>query len=147
LSRWLLYSAFLGRCSCGRTSPLLPDITLLSIRAYDCTSDRMVVFFIGLMLLCFTISTTPTRAFVTATTIVLVSLVVWCIRTAWESTEDEDLWRNSLVVLRRTRDDLFRSVKQFGLDTFRSFPPHRVPPAESIRSAHFMVERQSAFGV
>ena len=40
--------------------------------------------------------------------VLVVSLIVWCIRTAWQSTEGEDLWRDSLVVLRRTRDNLFK---------------------------------------
>jgi hypothetical protein len=109
--------------------------------------DRMVLSFIGLLLFCFTISNTPTRAFVAVMSVVAAFLIVWCIQTAWESTEDEYLWRNSLLVLKRTRDDLFRSVKQFGLDTFRSSPTRRVSPAGSVRSIHLTGERQSEVGV
>ncbi|KAH9962948.1 hypothetical protein BC827DRAFT_1375672, partial [Russula dissimulans] len=94
----------------------------------------MVLFFIALLLFSFTISNAPTRVFVTVVSVVTASLIGWCIRTAWETTEDEDLWRHSLAVLKRTRDDLFRNVKEFGLDTFRSFPSRRVLPAESVRS-------------
>jgi len=68
----------------------------------------MVTFFIALLLLCFTISNRATRISVLIMSVLVVSLIVWCIRTAWQSTEGEDLWRDSLVVLRRTRDNLFK---------------------------------------
>jgi uncharacterized membrane protein YccC len=73
----------------------------------------MVIFFIALLLLCFNISNVPTRVFVTISSVLLATLIGWCIRTAWESTEDEDVWQNSLVVFRRTRGALFERVKGF----------------------------------
>ena len=75
--------------------------------------DRMVIFFIALLLYCFSISNTSTRTFVAISSVILATLIGWCIRTAWESTEDEDIWQNSLVVFRRARSVLFEHVKGF----------------------------------
>lgn len=45
--------------------------------------------------------------------VLMVTLIGWGIRTAWESNEDEDeVWEKSLVVLRRTRSALFDRVKE-----------------------------------
>ena len=52
----------------------------------------------------------------------VATLIIWCIRTAWESTEGEDVWRDSLIVLRRTRSSVFKSVKNFN-----PFRTRRVP--------------------
>ena len=84
--------------------------------------DRMVIFFIGLLLFCFSISNPLTRIFVAISSVILAALIGWCIRTAWESTEDEDLWRDSLVVLRRTRGVLFERVKKFNPFLTRQVP-------------------------
>jgi hypothetical protein len=73
----------------------------------------MVIFFIALLLFCFSISNASTRTFVAISSVILGTLIGWCIRTAWESTEDEDVWQNSLVVFRRTRGVLFERVKGF----------------------------------
>ena len=48
--------------------------------------------------------------------VIVFTLIGWCILNAWESNEDEDVWQNSLVVLRRTRVILFECVK--GLNPF-----------------------------
>ncbi len=71
----------------------------------------MVTFFIALLLLCFTISNRATRISVLIMSVLVVSLIIWCIRTAWESTECEDVWQDNLVVLKRTRDNLFKRVR------------------------------------
>ena len=57
----------------------------------------------------------------------IAALIMWCIRTAWESTEDLDVWRKSLVVLRRTRCDVSKSVKELVQDVFSSFSIRRAP--------------------
>lgn len=53
--------------------------------------------------------------------VIVVTLLVWWIR-ARGSTEDEDVWQNSLAALRRTRAVLFERVKGFN-----PFHTHRVP--------------------
>jgi uncharacterized membrane protein YccC len=73
----------------------------------------MVIFFIALLLLCFSISNLPTRVFVTIMSVLMGALIGWCIWLAWESREDERVWQDSLAVLRRTRTALFRRVKKF----------------------------------
>jgi hypothetical protein len=82
----------------------------------------MVIFFIALLLFCFKISNLATRISVTIMTVLMAVLIIWCIRTAWESTEGEDVWRDSLTVFRRARSNLFQRVK--GFNPFRS---RRVP--------------------
>ena len=82
----------------------------------------MVTFFIALLLFCFSISNPATRICVSIMTVVVATLVIWCIRTAWESTEGEDVWRDSLTVVRRTYSNLFKSVKDF-----KPFRTRRVP--------------------
>jgi hypothetical protein len=72
----------------------------------------MVIFFVALLLFCFTISNILTRIFVAISSVLLASLIGWCIWTAWESAEDEDIWPDTLAVLRRTRGVLFECVKE-----------------------------------
>jgi len=73
----------------------------------------MVIFFIALLLFCFRISNLGTRISVSIMSVFVVTLIMWCIWTAWESTEGEDVWRDSLVVFRRARTNLFKRVKDF----------------------------------
>ena len=73
---------------------------------------RMVIFFVALLLFCFTISNILTRIFVAISSVLLATLIGWCIWTAWESAEDEDIWPDTLAVLRRTRGILFERVKE-----------------------------------
>jgi hypothetical protein len=101
----------------------------------------MVVFFIALLLLCFTISNESTRIFVAIMSVLAAALIVWCIRTAWDSREDEDIWESSLDALRRSRRDIFNHVKQLGQDAFDSFPSCRTPG--TARRSHQMAERRS----
>jgi len=82
----------------------------------------MVLFSFALLLFCFSISNSATRIAVTIMTALVDTLIIWCMWTAWETTEGEDVWRDSLTVFRRTRDNLFKSVKGF-----KPFRPRSVP--------------------
>jgi hypothetical protein len=74
----------------------------------------MVIFFIALLLFCFSISNAPTRIFVAMMSVLMVALMGWGIWTAWESEDDEDeVWEKSLAVFRRTRVALFERVTKF----------------------------------
>ncbi len=57
---------------------------------------------------------------------------MWCIRTAWDSTDDFDVWHNNLFALRRTRDSLFKRVKELGRDIAGPFSTRR--PQEGVHS-------------
>ncbi len=81
-----------------------------------------MIFFIALLLLCFTISNTATIISVSIMSALVVSLVIWCIRTSWESTEGEDVWRDSLVVFKRARGNLLERVMEFNPFRTRRFP-------------------------
>jgi hypothetical protein len=76
----------------------------------------MVIFFVALLLFCFTISNAPTRIFIAMSSALLAALIIWCIWTARESTENVDIWPNTLAVFRRTRGVLFEFVRE--LDPF-----------------------------
>ena len=108
--------------------------------------DRMVIFFIALLLFCFTISNTATRAFVTAMSVITAVLIMWCIQLAWESTEDYDLWQKSKLALWRTRDDLVDRIKEFGQDLLGPFSTRRAPDVAHSHSIPSMAERQVDFG-
>ena len=73
----------------------------------------MVIFFIALLLFCFKISNLATRISVSIMSVFVAILIIWCIRTAWETTDGEDVWKDSLVVFRRARSDLFKRVMDF----------------------------------
>ncbi|KAF8496527.1 hypothetical protein F5888DRAFT_394389 [Russula emetica] len=75
-------------------------------------------------LLMWSISNHATRICVSIMSVLVAALIIWCIRTAWETTEGEDVWRDSLTVFRRTRSNLFKRVKDF--NPFRP-RPRRVP--------------------
>ena len=107
--------------------------------------DRMVIFSIALLLLCFTISNTLTRSFVAVMSTLVAALIMWCIRTAWESTEDFDVWHNNLVVLRRTRDNLYKRVKKLGRDITGPFSTRH--PQEDIRSMRSISMSERPLGV
>jgi hypothetical protein len=69
----------------------------------------MGIFFIALLLFCFSISNYPTRISVAIMSVLMAALIGWCIWTTWKYTEDndDDVWQKSLVVLRRTCGALF----------------------------------------
>ena len=96
--------------------------------------DRMVIFFIALLLSCFTISNTSTRSVVAVMSTLVAALIMWCIRTAWESTDDPDVWHKNLFALRRTRDSLFKRVKELGRDIAGPFSTRR--PQGDVPSMH-----------
>ncbi|KAI9458587.1 hypothetical protein BJY52DRAFT_412734 [Lactarius psammicola] len=56
----------------------------------------MVMFSIALLLLCFSISNLSTRIFVSVTSVMVAALIGWCIRSAWESSDERGAWLNSL---------------------------------------------------
>jgi len=89
----------------------LEPLAIIFSLPYALLMWAMVVFFVALLLFCFTISNTATRAFISASSFLSSILVIWCIRTAWETTEDYDVWNKSTDALRHTRDDLFKRVK------------------------------------
>jgi len=86
--------------------------------------DRMVIFFIALLLFCFRISNLATRICVSIMSTLVAALILWCIWTAWESTESEDVRRDSLIVFRRTRSNLFKRVKDSNPFRTRRVPRH-----------------------
>ena len=98
----------------------------------------MVVFFIALLLFCFSISNPLTRIFVAISSVLVVALVGGCIWTAWESTENGEIWQISLSALRRTRSVLSERVK--GLNLFHT---RRVPEGDNIT----LTDQQAEVGV
>ena len=83
-------------------------------RSWISSVDRMVIFFIELLLFCFSISNHSTRIFVAIMSVLVAALIGWGVWTAWESEEDEDeVWEKSLAVFRRTHVALFERVKKF----------------------------------
>jgi hypothetical protein len=106
--------------------------------------NRMVTFFIALLLFCFTISNTSTRAFVAVISVIVAVLIVWCIQLARISTQDLYVWHNSKLVLRRTRNDLVKRIKELGQDILSPFSSRRTP--EVAHNVHAMAERQGDFG-
>lgn len=61
----------------------------------------MVTFFIGLLLFCFNISNASTRIFVAVTSVVVLVLVGWCIRTTAEAR-----FSGLLTSIQRTLDNV-----------------------------------------
>jgi hypothetical protein len=77
---------------------------------------------------------------------VIVALVAWCIRTAWESGDGRGVWQDSLLTLRRAGGRLFARLKHFVLVliSLRPFPTRRT--SEDVHSVHSMVDRQRGVG-
>ncbi|KAI9438665.1 hypothetical protein H4582DRAFT_1814393, partial [Lactarius indigo] len=57
----------------------------------------VVMFSIALLLLCFRISNPSTRVFVAVTSVMVAVLIGWCIRSAWESSDERGAWLRSLI--------------------------------------------------
>jgi hypothetical protein len=106
--------------------------------------DRMVTFFIALLLFCYTISNTSTRVFVAVISVIVAILILWCIHLARNSTEDFYVWHNSKLALRRTRDDLFKRIKELGHGLLSPFSTRHTP--EVAHGVHAIAERQGDFG-
>ena len=83
----------------------------------------MVIFFVALLLFCFSISNSPTRIIVAISSVVLVTLVGWSVWLAWETTENDEIWQSSMSAFRRTFRDLSERVKGVYLNPFS---PRRV---------------------
>ncbi|KAI0296393.1 hypothetical protein BC826DRAFT_934163 [Russula brevipes] len=100
----------------------------------------MVVFFIALLLLCFTISNMATRIFVGFISVLMASLIVWCIQSTWESGHDEyaRVWRDSLAAMRRTHRNVIGYMKQLRAGALIPFPTRRTP--EDVHNLHPMDE-------
>ena len=109
------------------------------------SAARMIIFFIALLLFCFTISNTSTRISVALISVFAVSLVVWCIRTTSVATEGFSVWHVSLVVLQRACKDHLRRVKQF-VTVLVALVPSLLPTRRTSQSVHTMdsmADRQS----
>jgi uncharacterized membrane protein YccC len=87
----------------------------------------MVMFSIALLLFCFTISNVATRIFVAIMSVLVATLIGWCIRTSWDLVEDDEVWEKSMIVLRRTGGILFERVMRF-----KPFHTRRVPQGDHI---------------
>jgi hypothetical protein len=59
--------------------------------------DRMAMFSIALLLFSFGISNPSTRIFVAVTSVMVAALIGWCIRSAWESSEEKGMWIGRMV--------------------------------------------------
>ncbi len=119
------------RCSISR-NPLL--------------SGRTVIFSVAMLLFCFTISNTSTRIASATMSAVIVALVAWYTRTAWESGDGRGVGQDSLLTLRRAGGRLFARLKHFVLMLIplRPFPTRRA--SEDVHSVHSMVDRQGGVG-
>lgn len=102
-------------------------------------TDRIAIFFIAVLLFCFTVSNTLTRSFVAVMSVLVVVIIICCIRIAWEPAEDYDVWHKCLFTLRRTRDDLFQRVKELVQDLGRCSSRHT---PEDARSTASMADRR-----
>ena len=122
-----------------RPQDFLPHIDGIS---HTSAAGRMVMFLIALLLLCFTISNTSTRIFVSVMSVMLVPPVVGCILVSRRTSDDGELWHDSLVVLKRSRDRLLARLKHFAVGVLRSHarPTPHIP--EEVGSVHSMTERQ-----
>jgi hypothetical protein len=79
--------------------------------------------------------------------VLVAALIIWCIRTAWESTEGEDVWRDSLVVFQRARRNLFKRVKEFNPFRPRRPPRHVAHVAQGDHDQFTLTDRLGMGGV
>ncbi|KAI0253090.1 hypothetical protein BJV78DRAFT_239576 [Lactifluus subvellereus] len=88
----------------------------------------MVLFFIGLLLSCFTHSNASTRISVAAMLGIVACLTVWSILTAWRSNDDwEVLFYKCRFVLKRAGDRILASMKRFAHSISRPRLPRAYP--------------------
>jgi hypothetical protein len=102
-------------------------------------TDRIAIFFIAVLLFCFTVSNNLTRSFVAGMSALVVVVIICCIRIAWEPSVDYDAWHKCLFTLRRTCDDLSQRVKGLVQDLGRCSSRH---PPEDVRSTPSMAGSQ-----
>jgi hypothetical protein len=80
------------------------------------------------LLLCFTISNLATRIFVGFLSVLMASLIMWCIRSTREYGYGyESVWHDSLAALRRTHRDFIGYMKQLWAHCLRLFLTRRTP--------------------
>ena len=74
--------------------------------------------FVALLIFSFNISNVSTRVFVATLSVILATLIGWCIWTTWKSTENDGIWEISMAVFERTARVLFERIEQ--LDPYRT---------------------------
>lgn len=82
------------------------------------------MFFVALLIFSFNISNVSTRVFVATLSVILATLIGWCIWTARKSTENDSIWKTSTVVFGRTARVLFKPVKKLNPYRARRVPQH-----------------------
>lgn len=102
---------------------------------------RMMIFFVALLLFCVKISNTSTRTVVSVMSAIIAVLIMCCIRIAWKPTEDYEVWHESLVALRRTRNGVFKRVMELGQDVLGRLVTRPTP--EDDHDIHSMTDQQS----
>jgi hypothetical protein len=105
--------------------------------------NRMAMFFIALLLFCFTISNAPTRIIVCVSSVMMSPLVAGCILTSWRSSDDGELWQNSLTLKRLLGP--FAHLKQLLSSPLAS--PFAQPTPDDVRSMHSMTEHRDRIAV
>ncbi len=102
------------------------------------------MFSIALLLLCFSISNLSTRIFVAVTSVMVAALIGWCIRTAWESSDESGVWLSSfLPYVTRALDHIYGVRNNFFTRILRRENPsslgfghsgslHRIPDRERV---------------
>jgi hypothetical protein len=106
--------------------------------------NRMVIFFIALLLFCFTISNMPTRIIVCVSSVMMSPLVAGCISTSWRSSDDGELWEDNLTALKRLLGP-FAHLKQLLSSPLAS--PFAQPTPDDVRSMHSMTEHRDRIAV
>jgi hypothetical protein len=99
--------------------------------------DRMVMFFIALLLYSFYYSNTSTRIFVAVASAMLAALTGWCIGRAWESSDGREVWFSSLLpsIARALSHACVKCHNLFVVISRRGHPSSHAPDhAESVHS-------------
>ena len=95
--------------------------------------NRMVLFFLALLLSCFTLSNGATRITVAVMSVIMSCLIVWSVLTAWQSDDDgEVVYYRYSFALKRAGHRILTSVKRFALSIFRP----RLPREYHTSSSH-----------
>ena len=114
--------------------PLRPTSIHGSLSHPRAVVNRMVLFFIALLLSCFTHSSASTCISVAVMSVMVACLTVWSILTTWRSDDDWEELDKRWAVLKRINRILAR-VKHFTLSTFtpgwqRAYPTPYGPMTE-----------------
>ncbi|KAH9973818.1 hypothetical protein BGW80DRAFT_1306583 [Lactifluus volemus] len=100
----------------------------------------MVTFSIALLVLCFYISNMPTRMVIAVSTFTSAPPVIVCVVISWLTSDDGELWKNNLVVFKRSGVRLFvRPLKRLQQQITSHLPrlhnTHPAPQSPSIPMA------------